>query len=135
MMSNDHGAWWGWLAGAIVLILILVWAFTQPVQAKPVSTDGCSGGVSKFYRLTTGKPPAFEYCCHAHDRAYARGGTADARAKADDKLGACVAKHSKIAGIMWFAVRAAGQPFHMYDWKQYRRDYVTRWQYERDRPL
>jgi hypothetical protein len=90
MMSSDHGAWWGWLAGAIILLLILIWAFTQPVYAKPVSTDGCSGGVSKFYRLTTGKPPAFEYCCHAHDRAYARGGTADARAKADDKLSACV---------------------------------------------
>jgi hypothetical protein len=118
-----------------VLALLAVMLLSTQGEAKPVSRDGCSGGVSKFYRLTTGKPPAFEYCCHAHDRAYARGGTADARAKADDKLAACVAKHSTIAGIMWFAVRAAGQPFHMYDWRQYRRDYVTRWQYERDRPL
>jgi hypothetical protein len=124
-----------WIAVALALLLILIFVFMRAADAKPVSKDGCSGGVSKFYRLTTGKPPAFEYCCDAHDRAYARGGTADARAKADDKLAACVAKHSRIAGIMWFAVRAAGQPFHPFDWKQYQRDHATRWQYERDRPL
>jgi hypothetical protein len=117
--------------------LLLAFLLLLPTESnsKPISTDGCSGGVSKFYRLMTGKPPAFEYCCDAHDRAYARGGTADARARADDKLAACVAKHSRIAGIMWFAVRAAGQPFHPFDWKQYQRDHATRWQYERDRPL
>jgi hypothetical protein len=116
------------------LVLALLLVLPTGSNAKPFK-DGCSGGVSKVYRALTGKPPAFEYCCDAHDRAYAKGGTADARAKADDKLGACVAKHSKIASVMWFAVRAAGQPFHAYDWKQYRTDYATRWQYERDKPL
>lgn len=113
--------------------LLVVLLFSTQGEAKP--SDGCSFGVSKFYRQVFGKPPSFEHCCDAHDRSYARPGTADTRLIADNELAACIAKiHPFEASIIWLGVRAGGQPFHSFDWRQYRRDHSTRWQYERDRP-
>lgn len=116
---------------AIFALAFLVLASTQGNAA-----NGCSFGQSAFHRSVFGKAPPWEHCCNTHDRAYARPGTADSRLRADNNLALCVAKTAPhMAGLMWFAVRVGGQPFHPYDWRQYSRDYSTRWQYERDRPL
>lgn len=32
--------------------------------------DGCSAGISKFWRKVIGTPPAWEGCCDKHDEAY-----------------------------------------------------------------
>jgi hypothetical protein len=125
-----------WIAVALALLLILIFVFMRAADAKPVSKDGCSGGLSKVYRLLTGKGPRYEYCCRRHDDGYARDGTATDRLKKDNDFAVCIAKTDPpAAGPIWLAVRIFGQPFQHFDWKQYRRDYATRWQYERDRPL
>lgn len=119
----------------VFLALLAVLLFSTQGEAKPVSNDGCSGGLSKVYRLFTGKPPVFEYCCRRHDGGYAQDGTADTRLKKDNELAACVAETTPhMAGPVWFFVRVFGQPFQHFDWREYRRDHVTRWQYERDQP-
>lgn len=71
--------------------------------------DGCSGGMSFFWKLFSGKPTPWESCCDEHDRAYERGGSPNERAKADFKLFACVSQENVFwALIMYLAVRAFG---------------------------
>ena len=106
-----------------------------PTESAAKPSDGCSFGVSKFYRQVFGRPPVYEHCCRKHDNDYARGGTADDRLRSDTKLAVCIAVTSPgEANIIFPAVRFGGQPFFPFDWRQYRRDPVTRWQYERDLP-
>lgn len=96
--------------------------------------DGCSGGMSWFYRNVLGKLPVWEGCCDTHDKAYERGGTSDQRMMADGKLRDCVAAtdHVVDAWIMWAAVRVGGQPFFPFGWRWgYGRDYSASWWYDR----
>ena len=75
-----------------------------------LQTNGCSGGVSWFWRRFFGKPPPFEGCCHAHDVAYRQGGYSYMRFKADTELMINVAKkaHPYWAIMMFVAVRLFG---------------------------
>lgn len=68
----------------------------------PFRFDGCSWWLDCDYRD----------CCQAHDYAYWCGGSAEARAQADEVLRACVAKkHGRAyARMMWLGVRAGGHP-------------------------
>lgn len=60
--------------------------------------DGCSAGISKFWRKVIGTPPAWEGCCDKHDEAYNWGGTEADRKEADKALRDCMkrmgARHS-----------------------------------------
>lgn len=99
--------------------------------------DGCSGGMSAFYRNVLGKPPAWEACCDSHDKVYERGGTSDQRMIADRILRQCVSAsgHNLEAWTMWLAVRVGGQPFFPFGWRWgYGRDYSASWWYELARP-
>jgi hypothetical protein len=52
-------------------------------------------------------------CCFGHDIAYWRGGTAEERLKADEKLRDCVLERTKdgaLAHLMYRGVRAGGHP-------------------------
>src|SRR6185369_2643223 len=88
----------GTAAVAVALPLLLKAAASLP---PPAYGDGCSGGMSWFYRHALGKIPAWESCCVTHDRAYGPGGTSDQRAAADGGLYACVAEsgHPLTAGV------------------------------------
>ena len=74
------------------------------------TTDGCSGGLSKAWRLLTGHGPPFGECCCAHDHAYWRGGSNTERADADTALRICVAGQGYFmwAWVIWVAVRLFG---------------------------
>ena len=80
------------------------------MSGKERNGDGCSGGMSRFWRWAFGAPPPWEGCCDEHDRAYAVGGTSDQRSIADTQLLVCVAKkgHPWWAIIMFLAVRVGG---------------------------
>lgn len=85
--------------------------------------DGCSGGVSRLWRLVTGNRPPFEWCCDEHDLAYDEGGNPDDRRLADRRLRECVAMsgHPVVAWIMWIGVRIGSWPF----WGQRREEEKT----------
>jgi hypothetical protein len=104
----------------------------------PPYKDGCSGGMSAFYRNVLGKRPIWEACCDTHDKAYERGGTFTRKAIADALLRDCVVStgHVVEGWIMWGAVQVAGQPFFPSGWRWgFGKDYAVSWWYERDRPL
>jgi hypothetical protein len=68
----------------------------------PFRFDGCSWWPDGDYRD----------CCQQHDYAYWCGGSAQARAEADERLRACVApqRGRAYARLMWLGVRAGGHP-------------------------
>jgi hypothetical protein len=68
----------------------------------PFRFDGCSWWPDGDYRD----------CCQQHDYAYWCGGSAQARAAADERLRACVApkRGAAYARLMWLGVRAGGHP-------------------------
>lgn len=101
---------------------------------KPAFGDGCSGGMSWFHRNVLGEPPKWESCCVTHDRAYAKGGTADERLAEDQKLYACVTGmgYPLAAGVMWVAIRPFGHPFFPLPWRWgFELSYAESWQYKR----
>lgn len=53
-------------------------------------SDGCSGGVTRFYRRFLGRDIGCRYCCDEHDLAYDEGGTAAGRALADSRFRECM---------------------------------------------
>ena len=89
----------------------------------PFDPDGCSGGVSRAWRLVTGKAPPFEECCNNHDYAYWLGGTERRREAADRRLRMCVTAHGykKLAWAMWLAVRIFGGPHFIFRRGRHRR--------------
>ena len=80
--------------------------------------DGCSGGMSKLWRFFGSKPP-WEYCCDAHDIAYAKGGTWRERRISDLRLQACIELNGypRIAVLMYHAVRVGGAPWTRLPWR------------------
>ena len=92
---------------------------TVIAMRHPFKSDGCSGGVSRLWRLRLGGPPPWEGCCLDHDRAYWRGGTARERWRADAALHACVVAngHPGWALTMWLAVRFFGHPYWPFSWR------------------
>lgn len=81
--------------------------------------DGCSGGMSKLWRLLFRKAPPWEGCCDIHDQPYASGGSAKARMIADIALLRCVALsgHPYWAIAMFVAVRIGGVPWLPTPWR------------------
>jgi hypothetical protein len=85
----------------------------KPATPLPENTDGCSGGISSFYRKVLRKAPPWEGCCIDHDKAYRAGGRWRDRLRADLALGRCVWKagYPSIGVVMFVAVRVFGSPF------------------------
>lgn len=81
--------------------------------------DGCSGGMSKAWRLLFRKAPPWEHCCDIHDQPYAKGGTKLERKIADQRLRVCVANngHPVWAFLMYYAVRIGGVPWLPTPWR------------------
>jgi len=52
-------------------------------------TKGCTV-LSKVYKTIFRRAPSYEPCCHAHDKAYAQGGTKVDRKVADVRLLECI---------------------------------------------
>jgi hypothetical protein len=86
---------------------------------RPFTTDGCSGGMSWFWRTFFRREPPWEGACVEHDKAYWQGGCSLSRFKADAALGAAV--HAKgwpiMAVVMFVAVRAGGHPRWPVRWR------------------
>lgn len=88
-------------------------------EIKPFTTDGCSGGMSWFWKTFFRKLPPWEKCCIAHDKAYWRGGTKEQRKKADRKLQECVTKkgYPRMGKLMYHAVQLGGSPLLPLPWR------------------
>ena len=77
---------------------------------RDFESDGCS----LFLDGTFDNPELWKKCCHLHDIAYWRGGTKKERELADLAFKQCVEKktgNSHLAGLMYQAVRAGGEPY------------------------
>ena len=85
----------------------------------PFTTDGCSGGMSRLWRLATGRPPPWESACVEHDRRYWRGGSRARRKQADLWLAARVTLggHPFLAAAMYASVRLGGHPLLPFPWR------------------
>lgn len=83
------------------------------IFATQPGPDGCSGGISRIWRLAAGKRPTFEWCCDEHDLAYDEGGGPEDRRLADQRFRDCVAEsgHPWAARGMWAFVRLFGWMF------------------------
>lgn len=83
------------------------------------TTDGCSGGMSWFWRTFLRKAPPWEHHCFWHDIAYWRGGFYQDRLDADVELfrGVCNEGYPWVATLMFVAVRAGGAPFFPTPWR------------------
>lgn len=83
------------------------------------TSDGCSGGMSVWWRRLFGKAPPWEGCCVEHDLAYWYGGTFKDRKRADKELRKCVTKkgHPIWAWIMYLSVRIGGGPLLPFPWR------------------
>ena len=75
--------------------------------------DGCSGGVSWFYRKFLRREVSFLYCCDEHDLAYEEGGSKDDRRLADRRFRECMKESGRPfkAWLFWVFVRAGGWLF------------------------
>lgn len=85
---------------------------------KFVKYDGCSGGMSLFWRLF-GKVPEWESCCDTHDQPYFKGGTYEEKKKADTELRECVANTGNKfwADMMYYLVQVGGSPKLPFSWR------------------
>ena len=82
-------------------------------------SDGCSGGMSWFWRTFLRRPPPWEGACFAHDLAYWYGGSPADRRQADICLAAQVTQsgYPIIAAMMYYAVRFGGMPHWQFSWR------------------
>ncbi len=90
---------------------------TQP--PKPFTTDGCSGGMSWFWRTFKGGPPPWEGACVTHDRRYWLGGTAAERRCFDERLRAHIVGHGckRLAETTFRLIRIFGHPYWPFPWR------------------
>lgn len=110
------------IALAIFAMILCACAANAPspsseARMQPFSTDGCSLFPD---RALIGKAD-WRGCCVAHDHAYWRGGTVEARLLADQNLRACVHKatgNEALAELMYLGVRSGGGPYYFtsYRW-------------------
>ncbi len=85
----------------------------------PFTTDGCSGGMSAFWRLIFRCAPPWEDLCIAHDKAYWKGGSRHERLKADRELliGVIESGYPLIGFLMYYSVRFGGHPILPLPWR------------------
>ena len=94
---------------SLLLAAILAGCVAQG-ELRPFSTDGCT----LFPDRSLISNADWCRCCLAHDLAYWRGGTSEARVNADRELGACVLRatgNKALADFMYSGVRAGGGPY------------------------
>lgn len=100
--------------GAVIALLLAATPFVCSAKdtLQAFTTDGCS----RFPDRALIGQADWCSCCVAHDLAYWRGGTSEARLNADRELKACVHRASNneaLAEAMFAGVRAGGGP-HFY---------------------
>ena len=96
------------LFASLVSMLLAGCVSQDPLQ--PFTTDGCS----MFPDRSLINSSDWCECCVNHDLAYWRGGSAEARLKADQALAACVQRASNsrpLADLMLAGVRSGGGPY------------------------
>jgi hypothetical protein len=103
--------------GVGVCLLFLASVSSSGETMAPFNTDGCSLFPD---RALIGKTD-WCHCCIAHDFSYWRGGTSEARLKADQELKTCVLKatgNQVLANMMYTGVRTGGGPYYFttYRW-------------------
>lgn len=83
---------------------------TASPEAMQAIANGCSGGITWFYRTFLGRDIGCQYCCDEHDLAYHDGGSAADRALADYRFWACMVDSGRAgrAFLFWLAVRCFG---------------------------
>lgn len=101
------------LAGVLVFFSFSV---AKAAEIKPFTTDGCSMYPDGPPLVS---PKRWYHCCFTHDMAYWAGGSADARLKADEELGQCVAEVSTNphGWAMKNGVRLGGYPYGLFPWE------------------
>lgn len=82
-------------------------------EALAAVSDGCSGGVTWFYRTWLGRDIGCRYCCDEHDVAYEEGGRREERREADRRFRECIRESGRPvrAVIFWCAVRLFGRRY------------------------
>jgi hypothetical protein len=93
-----------------VCLALLLSACAPSVTMQPFASDGCSMFPDRALIGATD----WCRCCLAHDLAYWRGGTVEARLQADQALKSCVQQASgseALADLMFAGVRAGGGPY------------------------
>jgi len=86
---------------------------------KPFISDGCSGGMSWFYKHVLRRRLPWEKACVVHDRKYWLGGTPGMRKTADAALMRAVirAGYPYCAILIFLAVRVFGSPYLPFPWR------------------
>ena len=76
-------------------------------------SNGCSGGVTWFYKTFLGRDIGCRYCCDEHDMAYEEGGDWQDRLHADNRFFRCIWESGRQvrATLFWCAVRMGGWLF------------------------
>lgn len=79
------------------------------IEGAASRQDGCSAGVSKFYKKILGKKESFYWGCILHDIIYERGGGHTVKMAADvllhDYMQECGAGKKALARL-WYSLRA-----------------------------
>jgi len=88
-------------------------------KIKPFTTDGCSGGMSWFWKTFLRKPPPWEDLCVEHDRLYWQGGISSDRKLADLQLGRAIRRRGYVgwAILIYLGVRLGGSPKFPFPWR------------------
>ena len=73
------------------------WAL-EHIEGCAVTSDACSGGLSRFYKLFMKQNISCHWCCICHDFLYSIGGGKAARKEADRLLRECAASAGKFEG-------------------------------------
>lgn len=68
------------------------------IEGCAITSDACSGGLSRFYRKLLEQPISCRWCCVCHDFLYGVGGTDKDRRAADRLLRDCAARAGKFTG-------------------------------------
>jgi len=100
------------LSATLLIFAVVHSACAAEGQLRPFSTDGCS----LFPDRSLISKADWCQCCVAHDLAYWRGGTSQARLSADKALSTCVLRvtaNKALADLMYAGVRTGGGP-HFY---------------------
>lgn len=109
----------------LLALILLVAGCSSKSELSAFSSDGCS----LFPDKSLIGEADWCLCCFEHDKAYWRGGTAEQREAADQKMRQCIVEktgNKALASLMYEGVRAGGSPY-FYNW--YRWGYG--WPYER----
>ena len=116
----------------LMVVSLAAHARAEDLPPYPAGTNGCSGGISLFWRQVLKRVPSWETCCYEHDREYRRYGIWTEKARSDRKLLACIAeKNPAIGAAMFTAVIAIGQIFFKYDLSRIGEDYAAQSHYGR----